>query len=700
MSQSSRDIVPAVPGPKRHPRVLSWTTMTGMHDVRRPPRLTRRLLDGPLTGPFLAAGCMTVSALGMLLALGPGARTLGALLHDNVLNNVVNGVALGLLAGVLTRLRRGNRVGWLILAIAWCNGLAVFGEGWALASYHLSLPGRSLAAWLGSWPWALGLVLGPTLLPLLYPTGRSASRFGHRLAVVLLGAALVLTACLALLDDTYDGTAPGHRLGVNPVSRGYLQVPLGDLAVTAAAVTLLLGLVVWGHTLRRLWRARSPEREQLAWLLAMVVPLLVVAPLNLPWLTFAVQAVSPAALVVGIVRYDLFDIKYLLRSGLLYGALTAIAVGAYFLVVALITTVTPRGTVPSLFAAAAVALVVVPLHRWLQRWVGRLIYGDRADPVRALARVARGMRGTAEDPTGLRPMLAGVAEALRSPYVAVTAGHGELLAAVGLAPVGHRVHRAALAHAGETVGHLEVAARSSRDRLTGRDRKLVEALAGPVAVAVHAGRMAREVQASRSRILAVREAERSRLRADLHDGLGPSLSGVALGLEAAESSIADHPQRVAEMLPVLRREVDVLVAEVRGIIDDLGPTQVDLVAAVRGHVDSLLATGQQVAFCCSGPIEVLPGDVAVAAQRIAREALSNAVRHSRAAQISVSLAAAADALTVEVSDNGCGDVAPRAGSVGLDSMRRRAEAVGGLLNLTAVPGAGTTVVATLPLGAT
>ncbi len=55
---------------------------------------------------------------------------------------------------------------------------------------------------------------------------------------------------------------------------------------------------------------------------------------------------------------------------------------------------------------------------------------------------------------------------------------------------------------------------------------------------------------------------------------------------------------------------------------------------------------------------------------------------------------------MEVSDDGCGDVTPRAGGVGLDSMRRRAESVGGLLHLTAVPGAGTTVVATLPMGAT
>ena len=642
---------------------------------------------------------MAVSVAGMVLALGPGGRTVDGLLHDNVLNNVVNGVSLGLLASALTRLRPGNRVGWLVLVIAWCNALAVVGEGWALASYQVSLPGRSLAAWLGSWPWAVGLVLGPTLLPLLYPTGRTTSRFSHRLAVGLSGSVLVLGACLALLDATYDGAAPGHHLGVNPLSRGHLQLPIGVLAGVVAAAALLLGVLAWGHTLHRLWRAKSPEREQLAWLLAMVVPLLLVAPLNLPWLTFGVQAVSPVFLLVGIVRYDLFDIKVLLSSGLLYGALTAIAVGAYFGVVALITTITPHGTVPSLFAAATVALVVVPLHRWLQRWVGRLVYGDRADPVRALARVARGMRGTAADPTGLRPMLAGVAEALRSPYVAVTRGE-ELLAAVGVAPAGHRLHQISLEHAGESVGRLDVAARTSRDRLHGQDGRLLEALAGPVAAAVSAGLMTREVEASRSRILVVRQAERARLRADLHDGLGPSLSGVALGLEAAESSVAANPGRVAEMLPILRHEVDSLVTEVRAIIDDLGPTQVDLVAAVRGQVESLVATGRTVAFSCTGPVDGLAGDVAVAAQRIAGEALSNAVRHARATRITVSLTADPGALTVEVGDDGSGAVAPRDGGVGLDSMRRRAEAVGGLLRLTAVPGSGTTVVATLPLGAT
>lgn len=53
---------------------------------------------------------------------------------------------------------------------------------------------------------------------------------------------------------------------------------------------------------------------------------------------------------------------------------------------------------------------------------------------------------------------------------------------------------------------------------------------------------------------------------------------------------------------------------------------------------------------------------------------------------------------MEISDDGSGEVMPRAGGVGLASMRRRAEAVGGLLHLRAVPGVGTTVTATLPAG--
>ncbi|HET8604516.1 MAG TPA: histidine kinase [Marmoricola sp.] len=669
-----------------------------MHDTRRRSGLVPRALQGMLVRPFAGVLCVPVACAGLVLALGPGRRSLDGLLHDNVLNNVVNAVALGILAAVLLWLRPRNRVGWLVLGIAWCNGLAILGEGWALASYHASLPARSVAAWLASWPWALGLLAGPLLLPLLYPTGRTTSRFAHRLAVAIAATTAVVAACLSLLDGAYDGAVPGHRLGANPLSQGHLQQPLGAAAVVAATVALLLGVVGWGHTVRRLWHARSPEREQLVWLLVVAVPLLVVAPLGKPWLSFAVQAVTPVLLLVGIVHHDLFDIKRVLRSGLVYAVLTLVAVAAYFGIVALITSLTPPGTVPSLFAVAAVALVVVPLHRWLQRLVGRLVYGDRRDPVRALARMSAGVRGDTGDPSAMLPLLGGVAQALRSPYVAVVTPDGTTLAEIGQHVAPDRLHRTSLSWVGETVGELLVAPRTDLDRFGAADRRLLDALSGPVAAAVRAAHAARELAASRARVLAVREGERSRLRADLHDGLGPALSGVSLGLEAAAASLGSHPRRVPEILGVLRREVDQLVGEVRSIIDDLGPDRVDLLETLRGQVEAVAATGQAVELRHAGLDTPVPLEVAVVAQRIAGEALSNAVRHATASLIRVSLTGDLAALTVEVADDGCGTVAPRPGGVGLESMRRRAESVGGLLALTAVPGVGTTVLATLPVG--
>ena len=199
-------------------------------------------------------------------------------------------------------------------------------------------------------------------------------------------------------------------------------------------------------------------------------------------------------------------------------------------------------------------------------------------------------------------------------------------------------------------------------------------------------------------MLAVREGERRRLREDLHDGLGPSLSGVALGLEAARRSVRTYPDRVPEILEVLHGEVDSLVAEVRSIIDDLGPGDVDLRAAVRSHVEALAAAGDvHVELAESGDLSHVPGEVAVTAHRIAGEALTNAARHARAGRIRVALSGHPDHLVVEVADDGTGAVQPRPGGVGLESMRQRAESVGGVLTVTAVPDRGTRVRAVLPL---
>jgi signal transduction histidine kinase len=645
-------------------------------------------------GPGLATAIVVASVLGTWLASGPGGRSLVRLMDDNVLTNAVNGVEIGVIAGILTFLRPANRVGWLLMYAAGANGLAILGEGWALASYSVDLPGATLFGWIASWVWVTALILGATVLPAIYPTGRAVGRFGRWVVRLGWGTSLLAGAAVALLDDSYRSAVPGHDVGHNPVSGGAAQPLFIGVAAVAAATGLVLVAVTLVWTLRRLRRATSPEREQLAWLLLSIVPSIVVGFVAAPPVMFVVNLLTSVALVVGIVRYRLFDIKLVLRRGLVYGLLIAVAVAAYVAVVELVTLLVPGGLAARLFAAAAVALLVVPAYQRLSAAVGRLVYGDRADPLRALGRIGRQLGQ--EDGADLAAMTTAVASSLRSPHVEVRGTDGAVLAQTG-PTAGLPFHEVVLRHAGTELGMLAVAWRTSTEPLSRADRRLVEVLAAPVAVALRAAQLAEELGASRARVLAVRERERRSLRNDLHDGLGPSLSGVALGIEAARKG-ADA-SRVGAILDVLQAEVNGLVREVRSLIDDLGPAGLEpggLAIALRSHAEAVSALGGLEVEVHAELLPALPGPLEVALHRVAAEALTNVVRHAHARHAWVLLERGLDNVRLVVADDGRGLGGSLPG-VGRTSMEGRVAAVGGGLVVADRPGGGTRVEATIPI---
>lgn len=668
------------------------TTTASVADARPPLVAPRwRVWAGPAAGLVV----VVASVVGLWLAEGPGARGFGGLMHDNVLNNAVNGVVLGGIAGILLYLRPAHRVGWLLMYAASANAVAILGEGWALATFHTGLPGRAVAAWFGSWTWATALLLGATVLPAIYPDGHATDRFSRRVVRIAWTVSLIAGACLALLDGPYREVVPGHHLGHNPVSGGRFELPLIVVAAVAGAVGVVTAIATLVWMVRRLRRSVSPEREQLAWLFVSVVPTVIGAVVANPPTMFAITLVTSITLVIGIVRYQLFDIKLVLRSGLLYGLLLALGVGAYAGVVEVISLMTTRRAIPSVFAAGTVALAVVPVYRWLTGAVGRLVYGDRADPVRALGRMGREL-GNAQG-GDLASITGAVASSVRSPYVVVRDADGAVLAQTGR-PEGNPVHEVSLRHAGVEVGRLEVAWRTGSDAFSGTDRRLLEALAGPVAVAVHAAKLAAEVGESRARVIAVRDRERRELRNDLHDGLGPSLSGVALGIEAALR--ADDDQRVREILGVVHAEVNGMVKEVRHLIDDLGPAGLEhggLDVALRSHAEAVAAVGGVQVDVDVAPLPSLAMPVEVALYRVAGEALTNVVRHAHARHASVLVVPRADTIRLVVEDDGRGiGVAPA--GVGRSSMAERIASVGGTLTVVERPGGGTVVTAVVPLG--
>lgn len=192
--------------------------------------------------------------------------------------------------------------------------------------------------------------------------------------------------------------------------------------------------------------------------------------------------------------------------------------------------------------------------------------------------------------------------------------------------------------------------------------------------------------------------ERTRLRHDLHDGLGPSLSGIGLCARALSELLAERGADAERMLlSSIRAEVTVAATEVRRLVDALPPAAVDahgLVEALRRHVRSVRpATAVEIV---TSALPVLPAAVEAAVYRIVTEAMTNVVRHSDARHARVTLIGRRRCLLVTIADDGRGIACAPAG-VGLTSIRHRAEAAGGTLSVRSAPGGGTEVRVCLPL---
>jgi signal transduction histidine kinase len=601
-------------------------------------------------------------------------------------------------AGLLLVLKRPrNPIGWLLVAFVVTGSISGFSAAYALRGHafpaeHLAGVGVALMAASAFWP--AQLFLPVTVLLVLYPTGHLPAPWWRWVNWTAASGMALVAVGLATLQDSIDDWWPSARPAVGlPDAAGVPVLLVGAAALLATAAVTVLGAFV------RTWRARAPERQQLSLLLvtgivAAALPFLTQS--DLPF-RLALLAV-PVAIVVGVLRYGLLGIDVVVRRTVLYGALTALVVVVFVGVTALLSAAVPEGPMPQVLAAAVVATCLFPVRTRLQRLVDRLFYGERSDPVGALTRLSSQVMDAEAAP--LPGVLASLADAVRSPYVAFRANDGALRASAGV-PVAAATLVVPLGYAGAPLGELVVTARPGEHSLPAADRRLVEALAPQVGFVVHAAHLNDELETARRRAVLTGLAERDRLRRDLHDGLGPSLSGVALGLEASQTALAGGDTATATGLAGrLRTEMATAIEEVRRIIDGLRPPaldQVGLVTALRARAEAInTRAGGRLRVRVEAPDRMpdLPGEVELAAFRIAEEALTNVVRHAGAQECLLRITTEAG-LNIEVRDDGRGlPAVPRQG-VGLDSMRRRAEALGGSLRLE--NGDGTLLAAHLPV---
>jgi two-component system, NarL family, sensor kinase len=505
-------------------------------------------------------------------------------------------------------------------------------------------------------------------------------------------------------------TAVGEGLDLRGPGPDPFDVAMWLVATSATAAVVRLGLV-WQ-------RSRGDTGDPLlGWLVAgSVVAWLAVVPERLDiasWEFPANDVIGPMLLlatlpllIVGVLVRALRDrpgrfhgiahdvIGWVVLSGAIVFLYTAVVAGVGHVVGG-------RGPMWLLVATTVlVAISVEPLRRRVSHHVDRLVWGSRDEPLEVVREVVEHVGTDAGDEL-LPSLVASLQRELRLEAVAldVRAMNGwRREAALGPATTYERT--VPLEQHGEVVGQLVVGWEHG-PHLRARDERVLAEIAGPLALAVGWVRLADDLRRASVAVVSAREEERRRLRRDLHDGLGPSLTGVSLGVRTAIRRLerAGEPASadIVELLHRTADEVDTLVADVKRIARDLRPTALDQLGLVRAIEAFARSFGDRLEFHLSMPPEQveLPAAVEVAIYRIVTEAVTNVVRHADASNCWLTLTTGTE-VEVDVVDDGSGVDDDVAVGVGWTAMRERAIELGGHVIVTNEEPHGTHVYVRIP----
>lgn len=560
------------------------------------------------------------------------------------------------------------------------------------------------------------LLFAPLLIAFftIFPNGRFVPEQARWLVIVSLLYAPV--SVLALNADALLGSAGFYLLGVMPwfglIFAGiYAQIyryrhvsnpterQQTKWVVFGFSLAMLFALLA---TIWTLWFDRLPARTPIPWWAPVI---------RLGWSVTVIAL--PVSLTLAVMRYRLYDIDILINRTLVYGALTGTVIAIYALIVGAFGMLfqSSGNLVVALIATGMVAVLFQPLRARLQVLVNRIMYGERDEPLTVLRRLGERLEVSTAPEDLLPAIVETVAQALKLPYAEITLRREtEFERAARYGKVANGVVQFPIPYQSQTIGYLNVSPRGPGESLAESDKRLLRQIAqqaGPVTQAVQ---LTRDLRRSRARLVTAREEERSRLRRDLHDGLGPVLASQGLKIAAVNHLLDSDNQTARQLLKELASQNEATVSEIRRLVYALRPPELDelgLVGAVRDYASGLdiqKANGRGLQINIrppDGELHGLPAAVEIAAYRIATEALTNVVRHAQAHNCTVKFDIRANGhekvLWMEIKDDGIGFSKDRKSGVGMNSMRERAEEMWGELRVESIPHQGTRVFASFPL---
>ena len=323
-----------------------------------------------------------------------------------------------------------------------------------------------------------------------------------------------------------------------------------------------------------------------------------------PVLHLTSQMFFPAALLVAVLRQRIAGLEFVVGRTTLWMLLSGALLAIYVAIVAIGGQLLPTddGVVLAI-ATAVVAVSISPLRRVLQHRIDALVRGDVSMPTEAFSGMGRRL-GAATDDTELLTVIAeSVVHALRLGGLAIEVdwpGDARRVVSVGELSAAS-VETRDLVVSREVVGRVVVSGRHGEllDRAT---LESLDDLTPVVATVVQLVARTRELTESRARIASARDEERRGPRRELHDGFGPGLAGVALGLRAAGNLMATDPAAAGPLVRQMADEIDQRVEEVRTLARGLLHRCSTNSASCRRSSNSPSGTGCSATSMWSSPL--------------------------------------------------------------------------------------------------
>ena len=647
-----------------------------------------------------------------------GYATVGALLGSRTPRNPIGSLLLG--------------VGSLFLL----TGLSDEYLQWIEATGRPRSTAVGLTALLTTLLW-LPMIAVISLLMVLFPSGAVPGPRWRPWPWVIGGATAMYLIGSVVTPGTLDAEDTGLAGVVNPLGVEALR-SVGPILQGIGTFAVLLGVpIALAAPILRFRRASGEERQQIRWLAYVVGAVTACVALQIAigllpgdtrvgtllanilfLITFALLGIGvPVTIAVAVLRFRLYELDVVVKKTVMFGLLVVLVMSAsLFALLAIsspLTDLAPDETQAVGIAMFVVGAAIWPLWRIARAVADRLVYGGRTTPYEALTEFS-GRLSEAYATDDVLPRMATVlGESTRAEAAFVWVHVGGVLRATAAWP-GDAALPGSLAatadelpplpgdaaveirHRGELLGALTVVSRSNDPVEAGR-LELMRDLAAQAGLVLRNVRLIEELRDSRRRIVAAQDVRAKKLERDIHDGAQQQLVALAVKARLAAATASKDPERTAATLGEIQRDLTDALETLRDLARGIYPP----LLADEGLRAALTAQARKspmpVTVDADGTSRYGP-EIEATVYFSVLEALQNVAKYADATATHVTLEADARELRFSVTDDGRGfDAATVRRGSGLQGIADRLSAVGGTLDVSSVPGRGTSVHGAIPI---